>query len=115
VFAERGARPVFAGRVVGSLRVIALRFVCSSVVLAALVAACSETDCDLAEDRIEDCGVDNAALTGSGLECGPRAACEAECLLGASCAEIVGVLSRGEANELSACVVACVNPSTDPA
>jgi hypothetical protein len=84
------------------------------IVLAVLAAACGETECDLAEDRIDDCGVDNAALTGAGAECGERAACEAACVLGASCEEIVGVLSKGEANDLSACVSSCADPDAPP-
>lgn len=92
----------------------ALRLACSSVALAALALACADTDCDLAEDRIEDCGVDNAALTGAGAECGERAVCEAACVLGASCEEIVAVLSKGESNDLSACVLACAEPNPPP-
>lgn len=93
---------------------IALRLACSSLVLAALSVACGETDCDLAEDRIHECEVDNAALTGAGAECGERAICEAACVLGASCEAIVGVLSKGEANELSECVLACADPDAPP-
>jgi hypothetical protein len=111
---ERGAPlPLFALVVVSS-RVIVLRLACASVVLAALALACSETDCDLAEDKIHDCGIDNAALTGAGVDCGERAACEAKCVQGASCVEIEAVLAKGETNELSDCVSACATPNVEP-
>jgi len=94
--------------------VFAPRLACCSLALAALALACGETDCDRAEDRIEDCGVDNAALTGAGADCGERAICEAACVLGASCEAIVGVLSKGETNELRECVLACADPDAQP-
>ena len=95
-------------------RVNALGLACFSVVFATLALACSETDCDLAKDRVSECGVDNSALTGAGVDCGERAACEAACVLAASCPEIVAVMSKGESNELSDCVVACAAPDVEP-
>ncbi len=76
----------------------------TSVSLLSLSACGSRTSCDEAVDKLKSCGLSgNVIVSGS---CDARSACEADCINGASCAEISAAFA-GTPNSYSACDDGC--------
>ena len=80
-----------------------LRFITLGAMLGGalgLLAACSNA-CDDALDKVEEC---TGQPPQGDPDCSDRAACEADCVLDASCDEITG---KANPNPYADCVTAC--------
>jgi hypothetical protein len=69
------------------------------------LTACGGDACEEAADKLEDCGFDNMG-TGSGDgECSGEAECVANCIIDASCSEILDFLNPD--TDYAQCVLGC--------
>ncbi len=86
------------------MKVRALIFVIA--IACATAIGCSETECDKASDKLDECGLPSASAGFSGGACSGVSRCEADCINAYSCAEIVDALN-GTPNNYSNCDDAC--------
>lgn len=73
--------------------------------LACAAVGCSETECDKATDKLQECSLPSANTDGA--SCEGRDLCEADCLNTHSCDEIRAAVLNGAQNAYSACDDAC--------